>query len=117
METRSRSPLRLLAPIAIVVFALALVVVLSSTGGDEEGRSDREVTASKQRDLGRTTGERRRPRRREGRLPQDTYIVKTNDTLAGIAQKTGVPIERIRELNPELDPQALIAGQKIKLRE
>jgi hypothetical protein len=26
-------------------------------------------------------------------------------------------VERIQELNPELDPQNLIVGQKIKLRE
>jgi hypothetical protein len=117
METRSRSPLRLLAPVAIIVFALALVVVLSSATEEEENTSNREVSAAKQRDLGRSTSERRRPRRREGRLPQGTYIVKTGDTLAGIAQKTGVPIEKIRELNPELDPQALVSGQRIKLRE
>jgi LysM repeat protein len=43
--------------------------------------------------------------------------VKLNDTLGLIAQKTGVPVERIEELNPELDPQNLIVGQRIKLRE
>jgi LysM repeat protein len=43
--------------------------------------------------------------------------VKLNDTLGLISEKTGVPVERIEALNPELDPQNLIVGQKIKLRE
>ena len=34
-----------------------------------------------------------------------------------IAEKTGVSVERLQELNPELDPQALLSGQKINLRE
>ena len=46
-----------------------------------------------------------------------TYTVKTGDTLGAIAEKTGTDVERLQELNPELDPQALVAGQKIKLRE
>ena len=29
----------------------------------------------------------------------------------------GTTVERLQELNPELDPQGLVAGQKIKLRE
>ena len=53
---------------------------------------------------------RRPPRRR-------TYTVKTGDTLGLIAEKTGVSVERLQELNPELDPQALLSGQKITLRE
>ena len=30
---------------------------------------------------------------------------------------TGTTVERLQELNPELDAEALVAGQKIKLRE
>jgi LysM repeat protein len=45
------------------------------------------------------------------------YSVKVNDTLELISEKTGVSVERLQELNPDLDPQALIVGQKIKLRE
>ncbi|MEA2351873.1 MAG: LysM domain, partial [Thermoleophilaceae bacterium] len=44
------------------------------------------------------------------------YVVKTGDTLGSIAQKTGVPVEKLQELNPTLDPQALVSGQRIKLR-
>jgi LysM repeat protein len=40
-----------------------------------------------------------------------------NDTLSGIAARNGTTVERLQELNPELDPTGLRAGQKIKLRE
>ena len=46
-----------------------------------------------------------------------TYTVKLNDTLGRISAKTGVPVDRLQTLNPELDPQNLVVGQKIKLRE
>ena len=35
---------------------------------------------------------------------------RTGDTLGAIAERTGVPVERLQELNPSLDPQALVSG-------
>jgi LysM repeat protein len=43
-------------------------------------------------------------------------VVQVGDTLGGIAGKTGVALTRIEELNPAVDPHAMTAGQKIKLR-
>jgi len=51
------------------------------------------------------------------RRVRPTYTVKLNDNLGLIAEKTGVSVERLETLNPDLDPQNLIVGQKIKLRE
>lgn len=45
-----------------------------------------------------------------------TYEVQTGDTLNAISGKTGVPVGRIERLNPGVDPQILIAGEKLKLR-
>ncbi|MBV9214049.1 MAG: LysM peptidoglycan-binding domain-containing protein, partial [Actinobacteria bacterium] len=47
---------------------------------------------------------------------QTVYVVQTGDTLATIASKTGVSVDRLQQLNPQLDPQALVSGQQIKLR-
>src|SRR5688500_5807832 len=109
---RARSPARLLAPAALVVFALAMVlIVLSSAGGDDSGsgRSETQTGADTPRT---TTGSALgTPASRA------TYPVKRGDTLGSIAEQSGIDVERLQELNPELDPQALIAGQKIKLRE
>jgi hypothetical protein len=109
-DTGTSSSLRILAPLALVVFAIAFFAVLlsSDTDGGDDGRSAQGQRAREARD--RAEPEARRPR-------SDTYTVKTGDTLAGIAEKVGVGVERLQELNPELDPQALVSGQKIKLRE
>jgi LysM repeat protein len=108
---RRRSPARLLAPIALLGCAVALAAVVFSSpavDGDEtagQSTSDRTTTTPP----AKTDRGSRRKRR--------NYTVKTGDTLGGIAEKTGVTVERLLVLNPQLDPQALVAGQKIKLRE
>jgi len=45
-----------------------------------------------------------------------TYTVESGDTLISISGEFGVPVARIVELNPEVDPQILIAGEELKLR-
>ena len=58
-----------------------------------------------------TTGARPRAKPR-------LYTVKSSDTsLDSIARKTGIPTSRLLELNPSLDPQTLVPGQQIKLRQ
>lgn len=107
-----RSPARLLAPVALLLAVGAVgYVVTKSTGSDDDGgggdSADR-TAEPRPRQEGRQ--ERRGPRR-------TFYRVRLNDTLGLIAEQTGVPVERIEELNPDLDPQNLIVGQRIRLRE
>jgi LysM repeat protein len=45
-----------------------------------------------------------------------TYEVQSGDTLTSIAHETGVPVATILALNPGVDPQILISGEKLKLR-
>jgi LysM repeat protein len=110
-DRRRRSPFRLLAPLALLLCAAAIAaVVLSSNVVDSGNGNEAASSATETAPSDQTTTERKRPRRR-------VYTVKLNDSLGSIAEKTGVPVERLEELNPELDPQALVVGQKIKLRE
>ena len=110
-----RSPLRFLAPVALVVFGIALLLIVSqSNGGDGDGAP----TASEQekaRDLG--SSGRKPKKKRDSNLPTRTYTVKQGDTLGSIADKTGIPVEKLQELNPQVDSQQLVTGQKLKLRE
>jgi LysM repeat protein len=46
----------------------------------------------------------------------ETYEVQSGDTLTSIAHATGVPVAVILKLNPGVDPQILISGEKLKLR-
>ena len=43
------------------------------------------------------------------------YVVKPGDTPSGIAEKTGVSLEQLEEANPDLDPQLLAPGQRIRI--
>jgi LysM repeat protein len=108
MSEQTQSNARLLAPIALVVCAIAFFAIVLSTGGGDDG-SDRAPAAKKQ-----TT---RKVRTTPTTVVRKNYTVKTGDTLDEIAEKTGVTVDKIEELNPQLDPQALVTGQKIKLRE
>jgi LysM repeat protein len=115
-----RSPLRFLAPVALVAFGLALLVIVSSANNDDGSGTPSASERAKDRDLGTSTAKKKSKRRSagaDGSLPTRTYTVKSGDTLGSISEKTGIPVDKLQELNPQLDPQQLVSGQKIKLRE
>ena len=104
-----RSSARLLAPVALVLALGAVGYVVASSSSDGDGDNANRTAEPRQRQDGRQQ-QRRRPQR-------TFYRVRLNDTLGLIAEQTGVPVERLEALNPELDPQNLIVGQRIRLRE
>jgi len=114
MDSSRGSRARMLAPIALVAFALALLVVIATSDAPEDGNDGGERVSQSPRG-GSTTDTTTADA--EPRVPGRFYTIKTGDTLAGIAETVGVPVTRLQELNPELDPQALVSGQKIRLRE
>jgi LysM repeat protein len=119
MDTAERrSPLRVLAPVALVVFGLALVLIISSANGGGGGGGTSSPSAEKARDLGTGNAGKTKSRKssRSGKLPKSVYIVESGDTLGSISQKVGVSVTKLQELNPNLDQFSLVAGQKIKIR-
>jgi LysM repeat protein len=42
--------------------------------------------------------------------------VKPGDSLSVISEKTGVGVETLQRLNPEIDPQVLRSGERVRLR-
>ncbi len=111
MPPRSSSSTRIFAPAALAICAVAVLIVISGSlggGDDSSGGGGSVADTTSQQTAGTTTTPAK---------PQPaTYTVKSGDTLGAIAETTGVTVEMLQELNPELDPQALIAGQKIQLR-
>jgi hypothetical protein len=108
-----RSPARYLAPLALVATAVALFLIVSPSPDEEREASPNRTSESNRPNDGeegeaREDGERKGPRR---------YTVRPGDTPSAIAERTGVPLETLLELNPDLDPQSLNPGQRIKLRE
>jgi LysM repeat protein len=119
MDTRRRrSPLRILAPVALIAFGVALALIISSANKSGGGGGTSASAAQKARDLGTSTAPTRSRHHSSSsnRLPKRVYIVKTGDTLGSIAVKTGVPVARLQELNPNLDQFSLVAGQRIRIR-
>ncbi|MBI4898234.1 MAG: LysM peptidoglycan-binding domain-containing protein [Actinobacteria bacterium] len=114
---------RLLAPVALVICAIAVFSVLSS-GSDTttkgagdgsksatSGQSDSSGSGSSDSGKGDTTTE-------SGEVvpAKATYKVKPGDSFAAIAEQTGVDVDKLAELNPDVDPRALQPGQKLKLK-
>ena len=116
MHAQGRSSLaRLLAPLALIVSIVAVLAVVLGSG--VVGKGDEGAETAGTRDAPAATERTTRRERRRERREAATYTIKANDTLGGIAEANGTTVERLQELNPQLDPQGLVAGQKIKLRE
>lgn len=110
MSKRSSAPARAFAAAALVGgFLLAIVVVAGSLGG-EDGGAGNGGSASRT-----TTADGSQGGGKKGKAPR-FYVVQNGDTLTSIARKTGVPVDRIEALNPGVDPQILVSGEKLKLR-
>ena len=113
---RRRSPARFLAPIFLIAVIVAAYVVVQgyrdSTKADgttattsTTGRTDGSSTATTE-----TTSASDKKKKKK-----KTYTVKPGDILSTVAEKTGLTVEQLQEYNPDIDPQALQVGQKLKL--
>ena len=94
---------RALALLAIAAAAVALVVVvsdsLSESGGDggKRDRTHRQQTQTQSPE-------------------EETYVVQPGDSLAGIAEQTGVSLSKLQAYNCNIDPQALPSGATLQLK-
>lgn len=104
METRPNSAARIAAALALVLAVVVVVAVFAtSNGGGSKNTSHR-------------SAQHKTHEAPKHRTQAKTYVVKTGDTLTAIAHETGVTVAEILALNPEVDPQILVAGQTLKLR-
>ena len=100
-----RSPVRFLAPLALVAVAFALFSILGGgEGGGEEPATTQQPSAT-------ATATPKKASKRKRKV----YVVKPGDTPSGITEKTGVSLEQLEEANPDLDPQLLAPGQRIRI--
>jgi LysM repeat protein len=105
MEKRNSAFTRIFAALALIGAVIVVVVVISSSSGGDSGSS------GKGNGSGHAAKKHSQPKTKAA-----SYTVQTGDTLTSIAHQTGVPVAEILKLNPEVDPQILIAGEKLKLR-
>lgn len=105
MNKRTSPTARVLATLTLIAaFALVLAVLGGGLGGGSDG-SD-----------GQGHGDRAAQRAEPRKPVPATYVIQDGDTLVAIARSTRVPVARIEALNPQVDPQILHAGEKLKLR-
>lgn len=85
-----------------------MIVVIATTLGGGDGNGGGSSNSS-------TRGGHAEARQQQVHTPK-AYVVQNGDTLTSIAHKTGVPVAVIIKLNPGVDPQILISGEKLKLK-
>jgi len=120
MDQRTRrSPARFLAPLALIAVLIVFLAILTGSNSNNPGSPTTESSSSTTSSTpAKTTASKTTVKKsaKTGATSVRTYTVQVGDTLGSIADKTGIPLERIQTLNPDVDPHAMVAGQKIKLK-
>ncbi|UTI66978.1 LysM peptidoglycan-binding domain-containing protein [Paraconexibacter antarcticus] len=102
-----RSPARFLAPAALIAAAIAVYALVQPTMDSGSASTTLPaVTTTKTHKVSPSS-----PRRAK------SYVVKSGDTLSGIAETTGLSLAHIEALNPGLDANTLAVGHTLKLRQ
>lgn len=105
MEKRTSAAARIAAAFALIAAVIVVVVVASAAISGSDDDKD-----------GHRSSQHQTQKEKKPRTKAKTYTVETGDTLTAISHKTGVPVAEILALNPEVDPQILIAGQTLQLK-
>jgi len=97
---------RAFAVLALVGAVIAVAAVVATSNGGSDGSDD-----------GGAQVKQHEPSKR-GRhaLDRGVWIIRSGDTLGKISAATGIDIDVLIQLNPDLDPQTLLEGQRIDLR-
>jgi LysM repeat protein len=105
-----RSPARYLVPLALAATALSTYLVVEHalhTTTRSAGSNHR--VARHRRSSGHSTHV-------VTSTGPATYVIQSGDTLGAIAQRFGVSVAKIELLNPNLNPNALQVGLRVRLR-
>ncbi len=96
---------RVFAVLALIAAVVLVVAVVATSGGGGGGG-------------GKNGGSQKTHVSKEGRraIRKGVWIVHAGDTLGAISIKTGIDETQLQALNPNLDPQTLLEGQRIALR-
>lgn len=98
---------RVVAVLGLIAASLAVGVTIATTSSDGGGDGD---DTKKADGKGAT-------KKGERALERGVWVVGEGDTLVSISEATGIDLDDLVALNPEVDPQTLSPGQRISLRE
>lgn len=102
-----RNPARYMAPLAIAAVAAAAYVIVHRAVADKHSTTSLSISHSTTTSA-RTT--------HKGSSKSKFYRVRPNDTLSKISARTGISLTTLEELNPNINPQALQPGKRLRLR-
>jgi LysM repeat protein len=105
MVPRNRA--RYLAPIALAATITATYLVVHHALSDKTSTAHSPLVRTNARTV------KRPPPARQPTF----YVVRAGDTLSNISAKTGIPLPTIETLNPNINPNALQTGQRLRLRQ
>jgi LysM repeat protein len=104
----AKKPGRYLAPVALIAVAIAVLMIVLGHGTPSHHAAAAAPPATHHTtSTTSTTHAAQKP---------NFYVIKSGDSLSGIAAKTGVSVATLESLNPSIDPAALQTGQRIRLR-
>jgi LysM repeat protein len=95
---------RFLALVALIAAVVAIVVVANNTHLNSDSKKNDHAAKTQPK------------AQKKPRTKAKKYVVKSGDTLTSISHETGITVAELQALNPEIDPQALIAGEVLKLQ-
>lgn len=110
MTTIRTATMRVLALLALAAVAIAVLLIVSASDSGDQGNRRQPAQEQQQGQGKKNRGDN------EGQQARRFYVVQSGDTLSSIAEETGTTVEELQELNPDIDPQILVSGQKLKLR-
>lgn len=98
---------RIFAPLALLMVAGAIVLLVAGNlgGPGDRKKDEREQSAT-------TSGCRADA---EGAVENGYYVIEPGEDLSIVADRTCTPVERLIELNPNLDPQLIQVGSCVDL--
>jgi LysM repeat protein len=99
--------------LALLILGAFFIIVTNGGGGDSAGALDRPAQTT------RTSTTKKTP---TGTTPATVAAssgrfvkVQAGDTPTSIADRSGISVERLLEINPSIDPDSLKPGQNLKL--
>ncbi len=94
---------RAFAVLALIAAFIAVGVVVATSGGGSGGGGNGKPQKTRISKAGRQA------------VRKGVWIVRPGDTLGAISIKTGISQTTLEQLNPNVDPQTLLEGQRIAL--
>ncbi|MDQ3678349.1 MAG: LysM domain-containing protein [Actinomycetota bacterium] len=96
---QEQSYARFALPALLLTLVIGTLFVLVVAGGSDD---------DKKADKPQTTQTAPKTRKK-------SITVRPGDSPSAIAERAGIALERLQELNPRMDPRALHVGDKLKL--